>query len=143
LYDSLDLIFNDTDETSILKVNNIDILSMLNRKASSSDVYTKYDIDNLNNNSDTSLNNKAYKSTTSDTTETNVYLSILQAGIDNKVLINTVDINGKFKIITTTDDNFKIQRTIGTTLYDSLDLIFNDTDQTTILKVNNIDILSV
>jgi hypothetical protein len=73
----------------------------------------------------------------------NVNLSILSAGIDNRVLINTVDINGKFKILTTTDNVFKIQRKIGTTLYDSLELTFNDTDKTSILKVNNIDILDI
>jgi hypothetical protein len=105
-YDSLDLIFNDTDKTSILKVNNIDILSVENSKASSSNVYTKSEIENLDNNSDTSLNTKADKLTTYDKTETNVYLSILQAGIDNRVLINTVDINGRFKLLTTTDNNF-------------------------------------
>jgi hypothetical protein len=116
---------------------------VLNSKASSSNVYTKSEVGNLNNNSNTSLNNKADKITTYDKTETNVDLSILQAGIDTRVLINTVDINGRFKILTTTDNNFKIQRQIGTTLYDSLDLIFNDTDKTSILQVNNIDILSV
>jgi hypothetical protein len=72
----------------------------------------------------------------------NVSLSILQAGIDNKVQISTVDINSRFKILTSTDNYFKIQRKIGTTLYDSLDLIFNDTDKTSILKINNIDILA-
>jgi hypothetical protein len=73
----------------------------------------------------------------------NVDLSILQAGINNKVQISTVDINDKFKILTSTDNNFKIQRKIGTVLYDSLDLIFNDTDKRSIIKINNIDILDV
>jgi hypothetical protein len=81
---------------------------VLTSKASSSNVYTKSEIDDLNNNSDTSLNTKADESTTYEKTETNVYLSILQAGTYNRVLINTVDINGKFKILTTTDNNFKM-----------------------------------
>jgi hypothetical protein len=38
------------------------------------------------------LNSKA------DNTQTNVNLSILQASIDNKVQISTVDINSRFKI---------------------------------------------
>jgi hypothetical protein len=66
----------------------------------------------------------------------------LQASIDNKVQISTVDINSRFKILTSTDNNFKIQRTIGNALYDSFDLIFNDTDQTSRLKLNNVDILA-
>jgi hypothetical protein len=84
---------------------------VLNGKASSSNVYTKSEIDNLTNNSNTSLTNKADKITTYDKTETNVYLSSLQAVIYTRVLMNTVDINGRFKILTTTYNNFKIQRT--------------------------------
>ena len=52
-------------------------------------------------------------------------LSILQAGINNRVLKNAVDINGKFKINATTNDILKIQRVDGSTLYDALALIIS------------------
>ena len=39
-----------------------------------------------------------------------MFLSILQAGIDRRVLINAVDINGKFKINATLNDILKIQK---------------------------------
>jgi hypothetical protein len=77
-YDASDLSFNNEDQTSILSVNNSDILKVLNSKA--------------------------------DNTQTNVKLSILQASIDTKVQISTVDINNRFKILTSTDHNFQIQR---------------------------------
>jgi hypothetical protein len=67
------------------------------------------------------LSGKADKSDTYNKTDINVSLSILQAGIDNKVQISTVDINSRFKILTSTDNHFKIQRTIGAALYDALD----------------------
>ena len=38
-----------------------------------------------------------------------MWLSILQAGIDRRVLINAVNINGKFEINATSTDIFKIQ----------------------------------
>jgi hypothetical protein len=142
-YDALDLSFNTEDKTSILYINNIDILANLASKASTSNVYTKEEIHNNDIFFGNALNNKAGKSTTYNKTETNVSLSILQAAIDKRVLIYTVDINGKFKLKAGDDNNFKIQRTICTSFYDSLGLIFNDTDKTSIVKVNHIDILSV
>jgi hypothetical protein len=129
-----------------LKINNIDIIASLALKAVASNVYTKEEINNFNtsltNNSNSSLTGKADKSDTYNKTDMNVSLSILQASIDNKVQISTVDINSRFKILTSVDHNFKIQRKIGAILYDSLDLIFNDTDKTSMLKINNIDILA-
>ena len=59
-------------------------------------------------------------------------LSILQAGIDNRVLINAVDINGKFKINAVSHDILKTQRVDGTTLYDSFKLSLNPVDKTSI-----------
>ena len=46
---------------------------------------------------DISLNLKADKIDTYPKAEVNVALSTLQAGIDNRVLINAVNINGQFK----------------------------------------------
>jgi hypothetical protein len=64
----------------MLKVNNIDILSVLNSKASSSNVYTKEAITTLNtssnNSSTTSLDSKADKINTYTKTEMNVNLSV-------------------------------------------------------------------
>jgi hypothetical protein len=44
----------------------------------------------------------------------NVNLYMLQAAVDTRVLIYTVDINGKFKLKAGDDNNFKLQRTLGT-----------------------------
>ena len=68
-------------------------------------------------------------------------LSILQAGIDRRVLTNAVDINCKFKLNAITHDILKFQRIDGLILYDALELSFNMVDKTIILKTNNIDIL--
>jgi hypothetical protein len=90
----------------------------LNSRAAASNVYTKEDITHLNNssnnNSTTSLDSKANQTNTYTKTEMNVNLSILQAAVDNRVLICTVDINGRFKLSTSQDHTFKIQRKIGT-----------------------------
>jgi hypothetical protein len=109
-YDALDLSFNTEGKTSILSVNNIDILASLASKASASNVYTKEEITNNDFFFGNALNNKADKSTTYNKTETNVNLSILQAAIDNRVLVYNVDINGKLKLKAGDDNNFKIQR---------------------------------
>ena len=53
---------------------------------------------------DIALNLKSYKLTTYSTTDVNVALSSLQAGIDNRVLINDVTINGELKINATSND---------------------------------------
>jgi hypothetical protein len=111
-YDALQLSFNTVDKTSILSVNTIDILQVLNSKASATNVSAKEDITNNDITFGNALNNKADKSTTYNKTETNVNLSTLQAAIDNRVLIYTVDINGKFKLKTGDDNNLKIQRKI-------------------------------
>ena len=65
-------------------------------------------------------------------------LSILQAGIDRRVQIDTVDIDGKFKINAVSNDIFKIQKVDGSLLYDDLELSVNNTDKTSILQINNV-----
>jgi hypothetical protein len=70
------------------------------------------------------------------------YISGLNAGINSRVSKAVIDIDGKFKIITSADNNtLKIQKVIGLTPYDSLDLIYDTENNSSILKVNNIDIL--
>ena len=56
-------------------------------------------------------------------------LSILQAGMDNRVIINSVDINGTVKNYDTTDNILKIKKIERSTLYDSLELSINTVDQ--------------
>ena len=75
---------------------------------------------------DVKLLNKAYKVDTYVTSEVNVALSILQAGIDNRVLINDVDINVKLKIHAISTDILKLQKVDASTLYDALELSFNN-----------------
>ena len=54
--------------------------------------------------------------------EVNMALNSLQAGIDRRVLINAVDINGKLKTNATSNHILKIQRVDGSLLYDALEL---------------------
>ena len=68
-------------------------------------------------------------------------LFILQAGIDRRVLINAVDINGRFKLNAITNDILKFRKVDGSILYDALEVSFNSVDKTSILKDNNIDIV--
>ena len=49
-------------------------------------------------------------------------LPLLQAGIDRRVIINAVDINGKFKITGASNDILKTQKVDGLTVYDALEL---------------------
>ncbi len=69
------------------------------------------------------------------------YIFYKLAYIYRRVLINAVDINGKFKINATTNDILKIQRVDGSTLYDAWELTFYIVDKTSILKSNNLDIV--
>ena len=62
--------------------------------------------------------------------------------INNRVLINAIDINCNFKILTTTNDILKIQKVDGSSLYDSLEFSFNTTDKTSIVKLNSFDTLA-
>ena len=70
-----------------------------------------------------------------------MFLSIQQAAINNRVLIHAVDVNGKFKINDMSNDILKIQKVDSSILYDDLELSCNAVDKTSILKINNIDIL--
>ena len=169
LYDALELSFYMVDKTSILKTNNIDILQSTNTKGASNDVYNKTEVDlrfssligaapavlysivelaaALGNDQTYAMTiqnqiiNTADKINTYLKSEVDVFLSILQAGINNRGLINAVEINGNFKIHAVSNDVLQIQRVDGSILYDALELSFNAVDKTTILKINNIDIL--
>ena len=68
-------------------------------------------------------------------------LSIVQAGVDNHVLLNAVDIKGKFKLKSVSNDILKLQKVDGSTVYDALELSFNSIDKTSILNNYNVDIL--
>ena len=142
LYGSFELSFNTVDKTSILKVNDTDILISISSKASASNVCTTQEILYFYIAFANSFNNKADKTNTYLKTDVNVCLSILQAGINNRVLRNAIDINCKFKINATTNDMFQIQNVDGSTLYDSLELPFNTIDKTSILKMKNINMLA-
>ena len=134
--------FNTVDKTSILKVNNIDILASLASKVSSSNVYTNQEINYFNVTFDNSLNNnKADKKDTHLKTDVDVCVSILHVGIHNRGLSNSFDINVKFNINATAEKILKTQKIEGSTLYDSLELACNTVDKTNILKVIYVDIL--
>ena len=49
-------------------------------------------------------------------------LPLLQAGIDRRVIINAVDINGTFKLTGASNDILKTQKVDGLTVYDALEL---------------------
>ena len=134
LYDSFELSFNPDDKTSIVKTHNDNILQAVNNTAVAVNVYSKAEVD-------TGINLKA-----DDTylkAEVNVALSILQAGIDRRCLMNAVVGNGKFQINAVSNDMMKIQRIGGSLLYDALELSFNMADKTNIfvLTHNNVDSL--
>jgi hypothetical protein len=88
------------------------------------------------------LNNKQNNGTCYLKSEMDAYITGLNAGINSRVSKSVIDIDGKFKIITSEDNNtLKIQKVIGLTPYDSLDLIYDTENNSSILKINNIDIL--
>ena len=74
LYDSLELSFNTVDKTSILKLNNINILASLASKFSYNNVYTKQEITQFDIVVATSLNTEADKTTTCLKTDVDVFL---------------------------------------------------------------------
>ena len=84
-------------------------------------------------------NNNSYEINTYLKTDVDVWLSSLQAGINNRVLISTVQINGRNGI---TNDILRIKKVAASTLYDSLELSSNTVDKTSIYKVDNIDIVA-
>ena len=79
LYDSFELPFNPVDKTSRSQINNVSILHAINNNAVAANVYSKSEIY-------IALNLKSNKLTTYSKTDVNVALSILQSGIDNRVL---------------------------------------------------------
>ena len=69
------------------------------------------------------------------------FLSILQAAIYRRVLVNAVDVNGKFKLNAVSSDALKIQRGDGILIYDAFELSFNNVDKPSISRINNVEIL--
>ena len=117
-----------------MKLHNIDILQSINNEESSTGGYNKTDIDiGLNLTSDQF--NTYWKS------DVAVFVSSLQAGIDRRVLISAFDINGRFNINAITNDILKIKKVDGALAYDVLEVSFNTVEKTSILKLNNVDIL--
>ena len=87
------------------------------------------------------INTKAVKLDTYPKAEINVALGILQAGIDTRVSINVVDINGKFKTTDVSNDILKTLRVHGHLLYDAFEYSFNTVDKTSILNTNHVNIV--
>ena len=140
LYDSLEVSSNVVEKTSILKAYNIGIPSYLQLKASAPTVYANQEINDTYVSYINSFTTKAGKTGTYLKTDVDVLLSMLQAGIDRRALINAVDINGRFKLTATSNAILKSQKVDGSTLYDSWQFSLNDVDDTISLKVRNIDI---
>ena len=69
------------------------------------------------------------------------FLYTLQDGVTNRVLPNAVDSNGTFEIYTTSTGILKFQKNDGSILYDASELSFNSVDTSSLLNINNIDIL--
>ena len=70
LYDALELSFKMTDNTHIVSITNVDILSTLSLKASASNVYAKEEIKNTDIIYDNALTNTADKTNSCLKTET-------------------------------------------------------------------------
>ena len=85
---------------------------------------------------------KLDKATTCLKYDVDVFVSSLQPGIDRRVIIHVFDINGKFKINGVPKYILQIQKVDGSTLYDALELSFNDIDKASMLKTSNVDILA-
>ena len=98
--------------TQLYTSKKVDILQSINNSVAVN-AYSKYEID-------IGLNIKSDKLDTYPKADVNVALSMLQAGIDRRVLANAVDINGKFKINDTSHDILDIQRDDGSLLYDAI-----------------------
>ena len=58
------------------------------------------------------------------------------------MITNTVDISGQLNIHATTNHILKAQQVDGSIVYDSLESSFKTVDKASILKTNNVDILS-
>ena len=115
-----------------MTLNDVDILQSINNSVSVN-AYSKSEIG-------IGLNLKSDKFDTYPKYEATVALSIVQAGIDRRVLINAVDSNGTCKLNATATYMLKIQRVDGSLVYDAFELSFDIADKTSVLK-NNINIL--
>ena len=70
-----------------------------------------------------------------------MFLHTLQDGVNNRVLLNAVDSNGTFEIHTTSTGILKFEKVDGSILYDASELSFNSVDTSSMLNINNIDIV--
>ncbi len=111
LYDSFEVSFNAVDKTSILKINNIDILQSITNKASASNVYTKEEINNNDIMFANTLNNKADKTYTCLKTEVDSKFTTSNLLINTKVNSSSVDLGDIYRLIKSVDNNsFPIER---------------------------------
>ena len=157
VYDALELSFNSVDKTSILKTNNVGILRCITNKSSANDGYDNNEVDlivssligpapavldtivelaaALGNDSSYATHIQSQVNNRSDNlnnylkVDVNVFISMLQSGISSWVLINSVDISGKFNINATSSDISKIQQVDGSLFYDALYWSFNTVDK--------------
>ena len=107
-----------------MTLNDVDILQSINNSVSVN-AYSKSEIG-------IGLNFKSDKFDTYPKYEATVALSVLQAGIDRRVLINAVDSNGNCKLNATSTYMLKIQRVDGSLVYDAFELSFDIADKTSI-----------
>ena len=154
LCNALELSFKTVDTTSILTTRSIDISQSIDNKAAVNHVYNNHEVGlrfssligaapaildtivelaaalgNDSNYAATIQNqsvNKADNNNHYSKTDVDVFLSMFQAVITNRVWINIVDINGKVLITAVSDDILKIQRVDGSIVYDAFELSFND-----------------
>ena len=82
-------------------------MASLASKIPSSKVYTTQNITDNDVMYDDALTNKADKTNTWLKADADACLSFFQAGINNRVLINSIDINCKFRINIISDTNLK------------------------------------
>ena len=74
--------------------------------------------------------------------EVDVFLSILQAGVDRRVLIRAVQFNGKFKLNATSYAILTTQKVDGSTVHDALYISYGSVDTASKLTTFDIDCLS-
>ena len=105
LYDSFELSFNTVDKTSILKLNNIDMLESITNKALASNVYTKNEINNNDIIYANALNNKADKTNTYLKTEIDINFTASNLLINTKVNSSSVDLRDIYRLVKSVDNN--------------------------------------
>ena len=116
LYDALELSFNMIDKLNLLKTSNVDILIILNLKASASNVYTKQEINNNDIIYANALNNKADKSNSYTKTEIRAFMETqysttapLVKSVNTTTGIFTIGIDSNASLNNTFTDVVKIR----------------------------------